>query len=268
MLVTLRYIDKPCWPLMYASCSVFTRSLNFVLAASFMIITSLHMLLASCFLIQLHSCLKLFLIGFFPFSYRPSLFSFIHLNRSLLLIDLSSSPHLLSSLIHFASFPGMSGTGHGHPTSCPFFALYVHVHYLGINAYPLLLLLNFSSAHSSATQSSCVFSSSVATCILETVCNLHLTGHSLHMLMTYLVISLSTKISLTLPQHFIMIITHSITVLPLWLSCFLRSALVLLHTVPSVAQPTLQGHFCSHAYPGPHFLESMESRRSPTSLFR
>ena len=57
-----------------------------------------------------------------------------------------------------------------------------------------------------------------------------------------------------------------ITVLPPWLSFFLRSALVLLH-FPSVAHRTLQGLFCSHVYPGPHFLESTESHSFPTSLF-
>ena len=59
----------------------------------------------------------------------------------------------------------------------------------------------------------------------EPVCSLYLTGHSLHMLMTYLLISLCTIISLALLQHCIMTITQSVTVLPLWLSFFLRSTL-------------------------------------------
>ena len=64
--------------------------------------------------------------SFFPFFSRPSLFSFIHLNRFLFLTDFSLSPHLLRSFLHFASFPGMSGTERGHLTSI--FALCFHVH--------------------------------------------------------------------------------------------------------------------------------------------
>ena len=79
-----------------------------------------HLLLTLCILVQLHSLFALvsrsFFFLFFPY---PSLFSFIHLSRFLLPID-------FSSLIHFASFPGMSGTGHSHLMSI--FALCFPVH--------------------------------------------------------------------------------------------------------------------------------------------
>ena len=55
-------------------------------------------------------------------------------------------------------------------TSCPFLPSVFMFTHLGINACPLhLLLLNFLSAHSSATQSSCGFFPSLfATCIFRT----------------------------------------------------------------------------------------------------
>ena len=171
---------------MYAPCSIFTHSLNLVLAASFMIICySLHVSGSVTFLVQLvsHSFFPFFLVlhyshshisadffcplmsafhplysftescaccfihdhlllasciwlsyipcstcfsFVFPLFSCPALFSFIHLSRFLLLIDVSLSPHLLSSLIQFTYFPGMSGTGHGHLMSI--FALHFPVH--------------------------------------------------------------------------------------------------------------------------------------------
>ena len=56
-------------------------------------------------------------------------------------------------------------------TSCPFWPCVFMFTHLGINACPLhLLLLNFLSAHSSATQSSCgfLFPSLFTTCIFRT----------------------------------------------------------------------------------------------------
>ena len=171
-----------------------------------------------------------------PFSSHASQFSFLHLTDFFshwfqLLI-------LFTPLIHFASCLGISGTGHGHLMS-----IFCHV-------FSCSLILALMHAHSTSSWMSHqlihpqlsllvgFFPSLVATCIFEPICNLHLTGHLLHMLMTYLLISLWTIILLAHLQHCIMIITHSVSVLPLWLSFSLRSAMVLLH-FPSVAQPTL-----------------------------
>ena len=139
-------------------------------------------------------------------------------------------------------------------TSCSFLPCVFMFTNLGINACPLhLLLLNVSSAHSSATQSSCgFFPSFVAMCIFETC--LQFTPHwqfiaHVDDLPTHFIVNNN----LVSPSAALYHDNHSFCNSATPLSFFLRSALVLLH-FPSVAQLTLQGIFCSHAYPGPHFL--------------
>ena len=155
----------------------------------------------------LTSCLNLFLIHF------CSLFLLIlHNSHSyisadfFLLIDLRSSSYLLHPIIHVTSFLCISGI-------LPCVLMFTH---LSINACPLhLLLLTVLSAHSSVTQSSCVFPSLFATCIFKICLQFTLHWPFITHWMTYLLISLWTTIPLALLQHCIMIVTHSVTFTPL-----------------------------------------------------
>ena len=60
----------------------------------------------------------------------------------------------------------------------------------------------------------CFFSSLVVTYSFDTCLQLHITGYSLHMLITYLLISLRTITLSALLRHCTTITTHSVTVLP------------------------------------------------------
>ena len=128
-----------------------------------------------------------FTFALFFFSYFTVLILASH--RFLLLIDFSSSSYLL----HLFMLPlVLASLALAMVTSCPFLPCVFMFTHLGINACPLhLLLLNVSSAHSSTTQSSCrFFPSSLPCAYSKPICNSHLTGHSLQMLMTYLLIPL------------------------------------------------------------------------------
>ena len=169
-------------------------------SSSFMLNFYLFTESCSCYFIHDHylstyvtcfiPCLNLFLIHFCPLFFSCFTVLILTSHRFLLLIDFSSSSYLLHS---FMLPLVLASLALAMVTSCPFLPCVFMFTHLGINACPLhLLLLNVSSAHSSTTQSSCrFFPSLVATCIFETY--LQFTPHwplALHMLMTYLLISL------------------------------------------------------------------------------
>ena len=153
--------------------------------------------------------------------------------------------------------------------SCPFLPCVFMFTHLSVNACSLhFLLLHVSSAHSSATQSSCVFfPSSVATSIFETC--LQFTPHwpfitHVDDLPTHFIVNnnlVSPSAALYHDNHsFCSSTTPLAQLFPLSsdLLCFC-------YTFPLwLSQPF---RVCSHAYPGPHFLESMESHSFLTSLF-